>query len=112
MKTLVKFLYLVVFVFFAISSKPFRLVGIYQQERFLQVAKEVGVKISSERATWLTGKINNKIKELKTFMDSQETFDCPNDKATLLTDEVNELVGSLVAENTKSVLYRFFVWFT
>ncbi len=112
MKTLIKFLYLMVFIFFAMTSKPLRLIGVYRQERFLTVAKEVGVKLSSDKAVWLTGKINSKIKELKAFINKQEVFDSTHAVVIALTDEVNELVGALVVENTKSIIYRCFVWFT
>jgi len=112
MKLLVKLSYLVIFIFFAISSKPLRLLGIYQQERFLTVAKGVGEKVSSDRASKLTDKINDKVKELKRFIAQQEVFDATHETAVLLTNEVNELVKDLVAENTKSRLYRCFVWFT
>jgi hypothetical protein len=100
------------FIFFSISSKPFRLLGIYQQERFLKVAKEVGVKVSSDRATKLTAKINEKVVELKTFIASQDVFDSTHERAVRLTEEVNMLVSDLVAENTNSLLYRCFVRFT
>jgi hypothetical protein len=112
MKFLVKILYLIVFACFAITSKPLRITRIYQQERFLQVAKEVGAKISSERAIWLTGKINNKIKELESFMSSRESIGPSHEKSLLLKEEVNELIGKLVAENTSNYIYRCFVWFT
>lgn len=112
MKTLMKFLYLIVFVFFALTSKPLRFVGLYHQDRFLTVAKEVGIKLSSDKAVSITEKINNKIKELKDFIKSQETFDLTHKVAVSLTDEVNELVRALIAENTKNILYRCFVWFT
>jgi len=112
MKLFVKFIYLITFIFFSITSKPLRLLGLYQQERFLKVAKKVGVKVSSDRATKLTGKINKKIEELKTFIASQDVFDSTHERAVMLTDEVNELVSDLVAENTNSLLYRCFVRFT
>ncbi|PKG81976.1 hypothetical protein CXF85_15690 [Colwellia sp. 75C3] len=112
MKAIMKFLYLILFVFFAMTSKPLRLVGLYHQERFLTVAKEVGVKLSSDKAIWITEKINNKVNELKDFISEQELFDPTHKVAISLTEEVNELVGALVAENTKSILYRCFVWFT
>ena len=112
MKAFNRLLYLIVFVFFAMTSKPLRLTGIYRQERFLEVAKEVGVKLSSDKAVWLTDKINNKVKELKVFINSQETFDSTHKVAVSLRDEVNDLVEALVAENTKSIIYRCFVWFT
>ncbi len=112
MKIVIKFIYLIVFVFFAITSKPFRFVGVYRQERFLKVAKEVGVKLSSDKAAWLMAKINIKINELKTFVNNQSTFNLPHEHAVSLRDEVNELVSELVAENSKSVIYRCFVWFT
>lgn len=112
MKTFIKFLYLMLFIFFAITSKPLRLVGIYQQERFLQVAKEVGQKISSDQAICLAGKINSKAIELKEFITSQKVVDTSHQKVVLLTEEVNELVRELVAENTCSYIYRCFVWFT
>ena len=112
MKAIKRFLYLIVFVFFAMTTKPLRLAGIYRQERFLKVAKEVGVKLSSDEAVWLTDKINNKVKELKVFINSQETFDSTHKVAVSLRDEVNDLVEALVAENTKSIIYRCFVRFT
>ncbi|PKI18049.1 hypothetical protein [Colwellia sp. 12G3] len=112
MKTGIKLLYLIVFVFFAITSKPLRLLGLYHQERFLSVAKEVGVKLSTDKAVWLTDKISNRTQELKDFIGRQETFDPTHKVAVSLTDEVNDLVGALVAENTQSTIYRCFVWFT
>ncbi|MCJ8296289.1 MAG: hypothetical protein MJK15_17970 [Colwellia sp.] len=80
MKALIKLLYLSLFVFFSITSKPLRLAGIYSQARFINVAKEVGLKLSSNKATWLTGKIIFKIKELKVFIQSQETPDPSHEK--------------------------------
>jgi len=112
MKTPIKFFYLSLFVFFAITSKPLRLIGVYQQERFLQVAKEVGVKLSSDRANWLTAKINYKVNELKEFLSSQKVVDPTHEKAASITAEVNELIRDLVVENTSSFIYRCFVWFT
>jgi len=112
MKTLIKFFYLSIFVFFAITSKPLRLICVYQQERFLQVAKEIGTKLSSERAHWLTAKINCKVNELKDFLSSQKIVDPSHEKAVYITEEVNELVKALVTENTSSLMYRCFVWFT
>ena len=112
MKALIKFLYLGLFVFFAISSKPFRLAGIYSQTRFINVAKDVGLKLSSDKATWLTSKIVLKVKELKAFIQSQENPDPSHEKAVSLTGEVNGLIEALTAENSSSFIYRCFVWFT
>ena len=112
MKALIKFFYLSLFVFFAITSKPLRLVGVYSQARFINIAKEVGLKLSSDKATWLTGKIVFKIKELKSFIQSQEIPDPCHEKAVSLTGEVNGLIKALTAENSSSYIYRCFVWFT
>ena len=112
MKALLKFLYLSLFVFFAITSKPFRLAGIYSQTRFINVAKEVGVKLSTDKAAWLTDKVALKMKELQDFINSQDVFDARHEKAVSLTNEVNALVVELVAENTNSFIYRCFVRFT
>ena len=112
MKALIKFLYLSLFVFFSITSKPLRLAGIYSQTRFINIAKEVGLKLSSDKAAWLTGKIVLKVKELKAFIQSQENPDPSDEKAVSLTGEVNELVDALVVENKSSFMYRCFVRFT
>lgn len=112
MKTFIKFLYLSFFVFFAITSMPLRFAGIYSQERFINIAKEVGAKLTSDKAAWLTQKIADKIAELKSFINDQENFDSTDKKAILLTDEVNELVQALVVENKNSFIYRCFVRFT
>ncbi len=112
MKALTKLFYLSVFIFFAITSKPLRLTGFYSQERFLTVAKEVGVKLSSDKAVSIMGKINRKVVELKRFGKNQETFDANRAVAASLTDEVNELVGALVIENKNSFMYRCFARFT
>lgn len=112
MKALIKFLYLAIFVFFAISSKPFRLIGLYSQERFLSVAKEVGEKLSTDRAIKLTTKINQKVNELKAFLSQNGPVAVTQDKSLLLTNEVNSLVSELYEENTKSYIYRCFIYFT
>ena len=112
MKALIKFFYLSLFVFFAITSKPLRLAGIYSQARFINIAKEVGLKLSSDKATWLTGKIVLKVKELKAFIQSQENPDPSHEKAVSLTGEVNGLIVDLTAENSSSFIYRCFVRFT
>jgi hypothetical protein len=112
MKNFIKFLYLVVFVFFAISSKPFRFIGVYSQERFLLVAKEVADKLLSDRAVKLTCRINRKVKELKSYLNLNGPVAVTQDESLMLTNEVNYLVSELVAENTKSYLYRCFVYFT
>ena len=112
MKTLIKFLYLAIFVFFAISSKPFRLIGVYSQERFLSVAKEVSDKLLTDRAIKLTLKINHKVKELKSFLNLNSREAVTQNKPLRLTNEVNYLVSELVAENTKSYMYRCLVYFT
>lgn len=112
MNALIKFLYLCIFIFFAITSKPLRLAGIYSQARFINIAKEVGLKLSSDKATWLTGKIVFKVKELKAFIQSQEIPDPSHEKAVSLTGEVNGLIEALTAENSSSFMSRCFVWFT
>ena len=112
MKALIKFLYLSLFVFFAITSKPLRLAGIYSQVRFINIAKEVGLKLSSDKATWLTGKIIFKVKELKAFIKSQEVPDPSHEKSVSLTGEAKGLIEALTAENSSSFIYRCFVWFT
>ncbi|GAW97532.1 MULTISPECIES: hypothetical protein [Colwellia] len=112
MKTLIKFLYLSLFVFFAISSKQLRFAGIYSQARFINIAKEVGLKLSSDKAAWLTAKIVLKVKTLKAFMQSQDNPDPSHEKAVSLTDDVNDLVEALVVENKSSYIYRCFVRFT
>ncbi len=50
MKIFIKFSYLIVFIIFAITTKPFRLLGLYPQDRFLKIAKAVSEKISSDRS--------------------------------------------------------------
>ncbi len=112
MKIFIKFSYLIVFIIFAITTKPFRLFGLYPQDRFLQIAKEVSEKISSDRSKKLTGKIDCKVKELKLFIRNQDDFDSRHEKAVKLKAEVNNLIKDLLEENTNNFMYRCLVHFT
>jgi hypothetical protein len=112
MKVFIKFCYLTVFIIFAIVTKPFRLLALYPQERFLQIAKAVGEKISSDRSIRLTSKIDSKVKELKSIIRSQEIFDGRNETVSTLKSEVNNLIKDLLEENTNNFMYRCLVRFT
>ncbi len=112
MKVFIKFCYLIVFIIFAIVTKPLRLLSLYPQERFLQIAKTVSEKVSSDRSIWLTSKIDSKVKELKSIIQSQEIFDANNEKVIALKSEVNTLIKDLLEENTNNFMYRCLVRFT